>query len=81
MSDRTWFEVRDDDLPERPALARADDYPAALRAVERLQEEFLDSLEANGEGSAGLSLRLRVVELAPNWPPRLRRLTSRGGRR
>jgi hypothetical protein len=73
------FEVRDDDLPDRPPLAAAADYPSALLEVARLHEEFHHSLAANGEGATGLSQRLRVDELTSGAPPHPRYWSSVDG--
>ncbi len=77
----TVFEVRYDDLPDRPALARTEDYESALRAVDRLNEAFADQLQANGEGVSRLAFRLRVVQLSSGRLPRLRYLSSTNGHR
>jgi hypothetical protein len=61
--DSTLFQIRDLDLPERPALARVDGYTAALGEVDRLHQRFYDQLEANGEGGFQAHQRLVVVEL------------------
>jgi len=81
IQDGTRFEVRDADLPDRPPLAKADDYTVALDEVARLESEFFDQLDANGEGAAGISLHLRVDELTPDAPPLLRFMYSVGGHR
>ncbi len=73
------FEVCDDDLPDRPPLATAATYPAALAQVGRLHEEFFASLAANAEGGTGLSQRLRVDEVTSGGPPRPRYWSSVGG--
>lgn len=65
------FEVRDFDLADRPALARAGNYDAALRAVRWLHGAFFDQLDANGEGAAGMSHGLIVVAVRSGGTPRL----------
>jgi len=77
----TRFEVRDDNLPDRPPLAAADDYDAALNQIDRLENDFFDQLDANGEGATGISLRLRVDQLTRGQPPQLRFMYSVGGHR
>jgi hypothetical protein len=76
---RGRFEVCDDDLPDRPPLAAAATYSAALAEVARLHHEFFASLAANGEGGTGLSQRLRVDEVPSGGPPRARYWSSVGG--
>jgi len=72
------YQVRDFDLPNRPALARNDTYPAALRAVEQLHQDYRESLAANGEGTAGLSQRLMVLAVTAGGTE-LRYLSAAGG--
>ena len=58
------FVVLDADLPDRPPLAHAGDYDAALYLFSVVQEEFYDQLDANGEGGfrAELALSISPVE-------------------
>jgi len=58
--------VLDPDLADRPPLAHAGSHEQALLAVERLQAQFHDQLDANGEGGAGTVLRLIVVPAPPD---------------
>ncbi|BEP13865.1 hypothetical protein acdb102_21760 [Acidothermaceae bacterium B102] len=69
---QTYFEVRDQALPQRAPLARTVDYDAVMRAVAWLQEQFWVELDANGEGGQHTRLRLQVVELTPGRPGLLR---------
>ncbi len=75
-SDALGYQVRDYDLPDRPALARTDTYPEALRAVDQLHQAYRRSLAANGEGTAGLSQSLMVLTAAGT---ELRYLSAAGG--
>ncbi len=73
------YQIRDHDLPDRPPMATAGDYLAAVAEVERLHEEFLDQLYANGEGGNSLWQTLRVDELQPGLPPQKRYLSTTNG--
>ncbi len=55
------FLVLDADLPDRPPLAHATDWEQALNEVDRIHGQFLDQVEANGEGSGGTQLAVTVV--------------------
>ncbi|BEP13914.1 hypothetical protein acdb102_22250 [Acidothermaceae bacterium B102] len=68
----TYFEVRDQALPQRAPLARRTDYDTAMRAVAELHEQFWAQLEANGEGGQHTRLRLHVIELRPGQPALVR---------
>lgn len=64
------FQVRDLDLPDRPALAAANDLGTAVDRVQRLHEQFRDQLAANSEGAGGrISQRLVVLEQRPDGEP------------
>jgi hypothetical protein len=78
-SSASRFEVRDEDLPDRPPLAVTADYPSAVEAVARLHAAFHLQLDANGEGASALTQRLRVDEHQPGQPPRVRYLSFVGG--
>ncbi len=58
------YVVLDADLPDRPPLAHADDYDAALHVLAAVQAEFYDQLDANGEGghTAQLALALATID-------------------
>ena len=53
--------VLDPDLPFRPPLARARTQQQALGAVGRLQAQFHDQLDANGEGGFRAELALSIA--------------------
>jgi len=72
------YQVRDHHLPDRPALARTDTYPEALRAVDQLHQAYRRSLAANSEGTAGLSQRLMVLAVTAAGTE-LRYLSAAGG--
>ena len=78
-SDIARFEVRDDELPERPPLACTEDYPAALAALERLHEQFRDQLEANGEGGAEACQRLSIRIVTLDGSTHLRYVSATNG--
>ena len=63
------FLVLDPDLPRRPPVARTASYSDALAAVDRLQEQFHDQVDANGEGGAATVLRLVVVPVDGDGRP------------
>ncbi len=75
----TVFEIRDLDLPDRPALAYTLDYDQALSAIERLHQQFQDQLHANGEGGTNIHQRLIVKEWVDGGPPQLRYISSVAG--
>ncbi len=55
------YRVLDLDLPDRPPLAEAEDYDAALRLLTGVQEAFYDQLDANGEGGGPVRLALVLI--------------------
>ena len=57
------FVVLDADLPDRPLLAYAGDYDAALYLLTVVQEEFYDQLDANGEGGHTVHLALALATI------------------
>lgn len=70
MSLPATFEIRDLDLPDRPALAAADDLAAAVQHVQRLHHESRGQLAANGEGGSGrIWQRLVVLEQRSDGDP------------
>ena len=73
------YQVRDQNLPNRPPLAQADTYAQALRAVEQLHQAYRRSLAANGEGTAGLSQSLMVLAVTAAGGTELRYLSAAGG--
>jgi hypothetical protein len=73
------YEIRDHDLPDRPPLATAPDYSAAVAEVERLHEEFREQLDANGEGGTNIWQTLRIDELQPDQPPQQRCVSAASG--
>lgn len=75
------FEVRDSDLPDRPPLAYADDYRAALHTVGWLHRQFHDQLAANSEGATHLSQSLDVVRVGADVPPQLLYFSAVNGSR
>jgi hypothetical protein len=74
-ADTNRFEIRDEDLPDRPPLAVTADYPSVPEAVARLHEAFHTQLDANGEDATALVHR----EHRPRYPPRVRCLSFVGG--
>ena len=57
------FVVLDADLPDRPPLAEAGDYNAALDVLSVVQEQFYDQLDANGEGGHTVHLALALATI------------------
>ena len=57
------FVVLDADLPDRPPLAHAGDYDAALYVLSVVQQEFYDQLDANGEGGHTVHLALALATI------------------
>ncbi len=75
----TVFEIRDLDLPDRPALAYTLDYDQALQKLERLHQQFQDQLHANGEGGTNIHQRLIINEWVDGGAPQLRFISSVAG--
>ena len=57
------FVVLDAGLPDRPPLAHAGDYDAALYVLSVVQEEFYGQLDANGEGGHTVHLALALATI------------------
>ena len=57
------FVVLDADLSDRPPLAYAGDYDAALYTLSVVQEQFYDQLDANGEGGHTVHLALALATI------------------
>jgi hypothetical protein len=55
------FVVLDAERPDRPPLAHAGHYEAALYVLSVVQEEFYDQLDANGEGGHTVHLALALA--------------------
>ena len=66
----THFEIHDRTLPTDGPLAVATAYAEALRQLAALHERFWAQLDANGEGSASVLLRLAVTQIERGKQPR-----------
>lgn len=73
------YEIRDDQLPDRPPLATAADYSGALAELQRLHEEFRDQIAAGGEGGNTALQRLAIDEILDGEARVCRHLSSVNG--